>query len=128
MAAAAAVKTRAGLPIPSSEVVTMRTFLYSWILVLALVGCAQTPLVTGRPSAALSPDAVEIFYPRRPACRYEVVAELSASGYVSLASMFARMRRDAATLGADGLYVVHTQQTSMKEFLGSARAIRCLAG
>lgn len=106
----------------------MRAHIYPWIMLLLLTGCAQPPLVTGRPSAALSPDSVEIFYARRPVCRYEVVAELSASGYVSLASMFARMRRDAATLGANALYVVHTQQTAMKEFLGSARAIRCLAG
>ena len=106
----------------------MQAHFYPLIVVLALAGCAQPPLVTGRPSAAVNPDAVEIFYTRRPTCRFEVVAELSASGYVSLASMFARMRRDAATIGANGLYVVHTQQTAMKEFLGSARAIRCQAG
>ena len=106
----------------------MRTHVYCLMIALILAGCAQPALVTGRTAAALNPDSVEIYYARQPACRFEIVAELSASGYVSLASMFARMRRDAAALGANALYVVHTQQTEMKEFLGSARAIRCLAG
>lgn len=106
----------------------MRSNIYPLMLSLILAGCAQPALVTGRISAALNPDSVAIYYARQPACRFEIVAELSASGYVSLASMFDRMRRDAAGLGANALHVVHTQQTEMKEFLGSARAIRCLAG
>ena len=94
---------------------------------LMLGACMHPPLIVGRPGAAVDPAEVGIFYARRPTCRYETLAELSASGYFSLRSMFDNLQRDAAALGADAVYVVHTQQTEMKEFLGSAKAIRCLS-
>ncbi len=93
---------------------------------LLLAACMQPPLIVGTSGAAVDPEQVAVFYARRPACRFETVAELSASGYFSLRSMFDNLRRDAAALGADAIYVVHTQQTEMKEFLGAAKAIRCL--
>ncbi len=49
-------------------------------------------------------------------------------GYLSLQSMVAKMRQQAAEVGASGVYVLETQQSSMKDFRGSAKAIRCLAG
>ncbi|MDJ0776239.1 MAG: hypothetical protein QNJ85_00150 [Gammaproteobacteria bacterium] len=94
---------------------------------LVLAACVQPPVVIGRPGNALDPNEVSIFYTQRPTCRFETVAELSASGYLSLQSMFSNLRRDAAALGADGVFVVYTQQTEMKEFLGTAKAIRCLS-
>jgi hypothetical protein len=36
------------------------------------------------------------------------------------------MRQHAARVGASGLYVLQTQQLEIKEYLGTARAIRCL--
>ena len=94
---------------------------------LVLAACMQPPVVIGRPGTALDPAEVAIFYTQRPNCRFETVAELSASGYWSLQSMFSNLRREAAALGADGVFVVYTQQTEMKEFLGTAKAIRCLS-
>ena len=104
-----------------------RPMIVTLLACLMLVACAQPPLITGRPGAAVDSSEVAIYYAQRPVCRFETVAELSASGYFSLQSMFSSMRRDAAVLGADAVYVVHTQQTEMKEFLGSAKAIRCLS-
>jgi hypothetical protein len=37
------------------------------------------------------------------------------------------MQKQAAMVGANGLYVLHTQQLDVKEYLGTAKAIRCLS-
>ena len=57
----------------------------------------------------------------------ETIAWMQAEGgYISLNSMLEKMRDQAAELGASGLYVLQTQRSEMKEFGGSAKAIRCL--
>ena len=91
-----------------------------------LSGCLQPPLVVGQPRAAIAPDDVVVYYIDRPACAFETVAWLQVEGgYFSLQSMLTKMRSEAANLGASGLYVLQTQRSDMKEFSGSARAIRC---
>ncbi len=94
---------------------------------LALAACAEPSLVIGTPGPALASEEVVVYYIDRPRCNFETIAHLRAiGGYLSVQSMLAGMRKRAAKLGASGVYVYETQQSSMKDFRGSAKAIRCL--
>ncbi len=92
-----------------------------------LASCAQPPLLLSRPGDAVDAERVKIYYPDRPRCDFQTLAYLQVSGgYTSLESMFKKMRQQAAEIGADGLYVVHTQRMDLLEYVGTAKAIRCL--
>jgi len=92
-----------------------------------LNACSQPPLVVGQSSAPIAVEDVVVYYVERPRCDFETIAHLQATGgYYSLESMFRNLRRQAAELGASGLYVLQTQQLDVKEYLGTAKAIRCL--
>ncbi len=92
-----------------------------------LTGCVEPALIVAQPGASVSSEAVSIYYIERPRCNFETIAHIQVSGgYYSLQRMLRNMRREAAQVGASGLYVLHTQQLDTKEFLGTARAIRCL--
>ena len=106
----------------------LRRFFSIGILLLLGAGCAAPPLVVGPPRAPLASDDVVVYFVDRPRCHFETLAHLRVEGgYLSLQSMVDKLRRQAAALGASGVYVLETQQSSMKDFRGSAKAIRCLA-
>lgn len=93
---------------------------------LHLLGCVEPALVIGQPAASTSERDVVIYYIDRPRCNFETLAHIRATGgFYSLASMLKNMQKQAARVGANGLYVLHTQQMDMKEYLGTAKAIRC---
>lgn len=99
------------------------------LLTLVLTACAEPALVVGAPGPALAREEVVVYYIDRPRCNFETVAHLRVTGgYLSLQSMLDEMRQQAAATGASGVFVLETQQSSMKDFRGSAKAIRCLAG
>ena len=101
------------------------------ILLLMLVGygCADPALVIGPPRTAIASEDVAVYFIDRPRCDFETLAHIRVQGgYLSLQSMVDKMRKQAAGVGASGGYVLETQQSSMKDFRGSAKAIRCLAG
>ena len=99
----------------------------SMLTLCLLAGCAQPPLIVAGQGDAVEPERVRIYYPDRPRCDFETLAHLQASGgYLSLQSMVSKMRQQAAEIGADGLYVVHTQRLDILEYVGTAKAIRCL--
>ena len=107
----------------------MKSSLFLTLLLssLLLSGCAETPLVIGQPAASTNSQQVTIYYIDRPSCNFETLAHIRVTGgYYSLGSMLAKMRQQAAGVGADGLYVLQTQQLDVKEYLGTAKAIRCL--
>lgn len=92
-----------------------------------LSGCVDPAMVVGQSGTSLSSDAVRIYYIDRPTCNFETIAHIRVTGgYFTMNSMLRNMRRDAAEVGANGLYVLHTQQLPNKELLGTAKAIRCL--
>lgn len=102
---------------------------YAFFLSLALAACADPALVVGTPGPAVAREEVVVYYIDRPRCDFETIAHLRvAGGYLSLQSMIDKMRQRAADLGASGVYVLEAQQSSMKDYRGSAKAIRCLAG
>ncbi|MDH3390119.1 MAG: hypothetical protein OEN02_19705 [Gammaproteobacteria bacterium] len=100
------------------------------ILLLAsysLPGCAEKAVLVGKPGPAVEAEEVVTYYIDRPRCNFETVAHIRVNGgYFSLESMLRNMRRQAAELGASGLYVLQTQQLEIREYLGTAKAIRCL--
>lgn len=99
------------------------------ILLLLGSGCADPALVISQPRAPLASEDVVVYFIDRPGCNFETIAHIRVQGgFLSLQSMVDKMRRQAAELGASGVYVIETQQSSMKDFRGSAKAIRCLAG
>lgn len=92
-----------------------------------LCGCINTTVV-GKPEASVAAEEVAIYYIDRPRCEFETIAHIRVSGgFFTLDSMLKSMRRQAAKVGANGLYVLQTQQLDIKEYLGTAKAIRCSA-
>lgn len=108
----------------------MKNYLIPVLLLSSLLalGCAEPALVIGQPSASISKDEVVIYYIDRPRCKFETLAHIRVTGgYFTLQSMLGKMQKQAAMVGANGLYVLHTQQLDVKEYLGTAKAIRCLS-
>ena len=107
----------------------MRNYLIAVLLLpnFALSGCVSSTLVVHETGPALTTNEVVVYYIDRPSCNFETVAHIRVEGgFFSLAMMVEGMRKEAANAGADGLYVMHTQRTSVREYLGTAKAIRCL--
>lgn len=97
------------------------------MLLCLLCGCVQPPLLVGNTGPAVAPEQVVVYFPDRPDCDFETVAHLQINGgYLSLESMFRKMRQQAAEIGANGLYVIHVQRMEIREYLGNAKAIRCV--
>lgn len=96
-------------------------------LSLLLTGCVESSVIMAKPGTSAPGDEVSVYYIERPHCNFETVAHIRVTGgYFSLAGMLRNMRQEAAEAGASGLYVLQTQQLETKEYLGTAKAIRCL--
>ena len=92
-------------------------------------GCANTTLLVGQQRAAIDSDDVVVYFYERPRCNFETVAWIEVKhGVFGPQHMLSDMREAAAEVGASGLVLQHSQQLSLIETAGSARAIRCLAG
>ena len=97
------------------------------MLSVILIGCAHPVAMVGPAGKSVDASKVVIYYPQRPDCNFETIGYiLVEGGYYSLQSLFRRMRLQAASVGADAIYVLFTQRLDIKEYIGSARAIRCL--
>ncbi len=97
------------------------------LAVCLLSGCMQPALVIGPKRAAIASEDVIVYYIDRPRCNFETIAHIRAEGgFFSLEAMVGDMREQAADIGASGLYVLQTQRSELKEYRGSAKAIRCL--
>ena len=96
-------------------------------LFLVLTACAKPIVMVGMASESIDPDEVRLYYPHRPKCEFETIGYLEVNGgYYSRASLFAKMQDQAAEIGADGVYVTEARQLDIFEYVGTARAIRCL--
>ena len=97
-------------------------------LLFLLYGCVEPSLIVGQPGPAVADNEIKVYYSKRPRCDFETIAHIRVTGgYFTLESMFGEMRHEAALLGADGLYVLETRQLGTREYLGTAKAIRCLS-
>ena len=98
---------------------------FFWFLLSA---CAAPPLVIGQARAPVSESDVVVYFMDRPRCHFETVALLEINGgYFSLQRMLSKMKTQAAEIGASGLYLTHAQQLDLREYVGTAKAIRCLS-
>lgn len=107
----------------------MKYSIYLYLILLSglLSSCTVSTLVVGQPGEKTPIEGVRIYYIDRPACNFETLALITVEGgYHTLTSMLRNMRLQAAAVGADGLYVLQTHRLVMKEYLGTAKAIRCL--
>lgn len=97
------------------------------ILSAMSIGCALPVTVVGPVGKSIDASKAVIYYPQRPDCNFETIGYiLVEGGYYSLQSLFRKMRLQAASVGADAIYVLFTQRLDIKEYIGSAKAIRCL--
>lgn len=99
------------------------------LVILAVTSACVRPIVlTGNRTAEIHPDGVRVFFAQRPDCSYEKVGYLKVSGgYYSRSSLLAAMRREAAKVGANGVYVEELRQLDILEYIGTATAIRCIS-
>ena len=97
------------------------------ILSLVLSACAHPITIIGTAGERVDESQVAIYYPQRPECNFETIGLIFIEGgYYSLQALFSKMRVQASTVGADAIYVLHTQRRGIKEYTGSAKAIKCL--
>lgn len=82
---------------------------------LSLVACASAPQISGRVRAPIDPEQVRVY--TVPPAGYEEVAQLSsASGPLTygeqnkLNTAIAKLRREAAKLGANGVLLTGTEE------------------
>ena len=97
------------------------------LLLLNLTGCAEPIVMVGEARDPVDPAEVTLYYTQRPQCEFETVGYLEVnSGHYSRASLFAKMQEQAAEVGADGVYTIEARRLNISEYIGTARAIRCL--
>ena len=95
-------------------------------MLILLVSCAHPITLIGTAEPTVDRKLVTIYYPDRPACNFDTVGIIYIEGgYYSLVSMLVKMQSQAAEVGATAIYVLHTQRLDIKEYIGSAKAIRC---
>jgi len=98
-----------------------------FIILVFVNACAHPVLMVGKTSESIDADNVQLFYAQRPGCKFETVGYLRIEGgSYSLSSLFRRMQNQAADVGANGVYVIETHRLDIFEYIGTARAIRCL--
>lgn len=86
-----------------------------WLMVFALAACATTShVITGKPRAPIDPSQVTLYSSAPP--KYEEIAVIDASSRSSFAfgdqkkmdAVIERLKREAASLGANGVLLQHT--------------------
>jgi hypothetical protein len=98
------------------------------VLALLLVGCGQQSTLVLREAAPVDDTEQFVTYLNRvPACDFEVIAHLhSKGGFTSADGLVEDFRRQAKALGANALSVEYIQRTDVNQYIGNARALRCL--
>lgn len=93
----------------------MRRILILLLTVLALAACASSALVTGQPRPPIDPSQVRVYFSAPPG-PYEEIARLqTGSGAFTygeqnkMNSVIAKLRNEAAKLGANGVLFTGTE-------------------
>ena len=101
-------------------------FLFFILTTTLTASCASGPLIVGPLGATQKLEDITVYFVSRPQCNFQTIAWIQIEGgYFSQNSMINEMREQAAEAGAGGLYVLHTAQSEMKDYSGTAKAIRC---
>ncbi len=100
-----------------SRALSFRSIALLAILALGLVGCASSHLITGTPRAPIDPSQVRVYF-NPPPGGYEEIAQLTTSSGAftygeqnKMDSVMAKLREEAAKLGANGVLFMGTQNS-----------------
>ena len=93
-----------------------------------LSACAGTSVMqTAQPGPAVEPEQVRVSFAMREPCDFEVIGQIEIAGwYFRRESIVEAFREKAAGLGAHAVQIHYLQKRDISEFIGQARAIRCL--
>ncbi|MFT5505978.1 MAG: hypothetical protein ACI822_001438 [Gammaproteobacteria bacterium] len=106
----------------------IRRAIFITLASLLVASCASDPLIVGAIGKAQRSEDITVYFVTRPDCNFQTIAWIQIEGgYFSPGSMINEMREQAAEIGAGGLYVLHTAQSELKDYSGTAKAIRCLS-
>ena|SRR6266545_7774927 len=96
------------------------------VALTALCACAGPRIaLTGKTSAPISKESVQVYLNSRPTCRFEEVGLLEVREAWGLESLLDGFKTKAAEVGADGVDVSQIDKHPLGVYRGTAVAIRC---
>ena len=105
----------------------MRTGLYLFIVWLVSACVSDSMIISGPVYPPLERSEVVVYLGQAPGCEFAVVAHLQAQGgYLKRDSLITGFRQQAADVGANALQIIDIQRIGTSEYVGSARALRCI--
>lgn len=108
---------------------SMKKLFYLPVLFVLLhqASCNQGIVTYDGEGLEIEEDSVRVYYIDFPKCDYSVMGHIQVNGGVyTLDGLFDDFRSQAAEVGADGVVVINAQRMDIKQYYGSAKAIRCL--
>jgi hypothetical protein len=100
-----------------------------WLLSLPLISACvgNSVITTGTLGDEIDAEDVRVYFAYEAACEHEVIGIIEVNGlHFSRESITDRFRAKAAMLGANAVHINYLQKRDVGEFLGQARAIRCV--
>ncbi len=104
-------------------------YLLVLVLIVLLQACAEQPraiLVTGEVLPEIKPNQVRLYYTDWPSCNFDTVGYINEDLAFSRHELMHRFKLHAAHVGAPAVMVISIQNLDGMEYLGTAKAIRCL--
>lgn len=99
------------------------------LLIFMLLACAEQPreiFVTGEVRPEIKPEQVRLYYTDRPSCNFDTVGYINETLAYSRHEILYRFKQHAALVGAQAVIVISIQNLDGLEYLGTAKAIRCV--
>ncbi len=93
-------------------------------VVVLLVGCASST-VTGRAHPPISENDVRVWFSGRPDCSLEEIGFISVPYSVGQSMMVSALKKEAAAIGANHVFVTAVNSNRNLEYSGGALAGRC---
>ena len=105
----------------------MRTALLLIIVWLVSACASHSVIISGPLYPPLQRSDVVVYLGQAPGCEFEVIAHLEVQGgYLKRDSLITGFRQQAADLGANVVEIIDIQRIGSSEYMGSARALRCI--
>ena len=95
-------------------------------MLLLISSCSTIDVYRYKEMPEIDEADVIVYYGNYPSCEYSLIAQMEVSGsYFSKSAILSAFKQKAAALGANGVVVDYLTQSTMKEYSGTAEAIRC---
>ncbi len=93
-----------------------------------VTACASdSAIISGPVYPPLQRSEVAVYLNQPPGCEFAVIAHPQAKGgYLKRDSLITGFRQQAADLGANAVEIIDIQLIGSSEYMGSARALRCI--